>query len=253
MPTIHELVEHADRLLAADVGGDHGPNGLQVEGTREVRKIVSGVSACVDLFQRARERGADVVLVHHGILWDSLGAKPLTGGHGRRVRWIVESGMHLVAYHLPLDRHDELGNNVLAARSLGLSALQPWCEFRGAPVGFRGIFPEPVEPDELVRRCRETFEWEPLAFLEGPERIASVGIVSGGAQGEIHRAIADGLDAFVTGEVSEWVLHVAKEAGIHFLSCGHHATERAGVRALGERLAERFDLDHEFVDVPNPV
>lgn len=253
MPSIHELVEHADRLLAADVGGDYGPNGLQVEGTREVRRIVSGVSACVELFDRARELDADVVLVHHGILWESMGAKPLAGAFGRRVRSIVESGMHLVAYHLPLDRHGELGNNVLAARGLGLYGLEPWCEYRGAPAGFRGTFPEPVEPDELVRRCRETFGREPLAFLEGADRIATVGVVSGGAEGEIHRAIGDGLDAFVTGEVSEWVLHVAREAGIHFLSCGHHATERAGVRALGDHLAERFGLEHEFVDLPNPV
>ena len=250
---IRVLVDHCDELLDARSGEDYGPNGLQVEGTRDVRKVATGVSACVELFERARDAGADAVVVHHGVLWQGDGAQPLIGYYGRRMRSIVESGLHLVAYHLPLDRHLELGNNVLAARGLGLYALEPWGEHRGLPLGCRGRYPEPVAASAFVERCRTLFGQEPLAFLSGPDPIATVGVVTGAAPGEIRRAIDSGLDAFVTGEANEWVMNVAREAGIHFLACGHHATERLGVRALGEHLAARFGLEHLFLDVPNPV
>jgi dinuclear metal center YbgI/SA1388 family protein len=250
---IHALVDYCDQLLAAREGKDYGPNGLQVEGRREVRKIVTGVSASVELFERARDAGADAVVVHHGILWEFLGTKPIVGFQYRRLAVLIEAGLHLVAYHLPLDRHPELGNNALAARALGLYSLAPFAEYHGAPVGFRGDYPDPIAPEELVRRCRELFGQEPIAFLSGPEAIRRVGIVSGGAQGELYQAIDAGLDAYLTGEVSEWVMNVAREAGIHFLACGHYATERLGIRALGEHLAARFGLEHEFVDLPNPV
>lgn len=251
--TIEDLVEYCDRLLDARADKDYGPNGLQVEGRREVRKIVTGVSSCVELFELAREKQADAVLVHHGVLWEATGAKPLVGYRYRRLAALIEGGLHLVAYHLPLDRHPELGNNALAAKGLGLYGLEPFAEHHGAAVGFRGSYPEPVDPAELVRRCRDLFAQEPLAFLAGPDAIARVGVVSGGAQGEIHAAIDAGLDAFVTGEASEWVMNVAREAEIHFLACGHYATERLGIQALGEHLAERFGLEHQFIDLPNPV
>jgi len=250
---IRVLVDHCDELLDARSGEDYGPNGLQVEGTRDVRKVATGVSACVELFERARDAGADAVVVHHGVLWAGDGVQPLVGYHGRRMRSIVESGLHLVAYHLPLDRHPELGNSVLAARGLGLYALEPWSEHRGLPAGFRGRYPEPVAAFAFVERCRTLFGQEPLAFLSGPDPIATVGVVTGAAPDEVRRAIDSGLDAFVTGEAREWVMSVAREAGIHFLACGHHATERLGVRALGEHLAARFGLEHLFLDVPNPV
>jgi len=250
---IRRLVAYSDSLLDAQGGADFGPNGLQVEGNRPVRKIATGVSACVELFERAAAAGADALFVHHGLLWEFSGSKPLIGFHGRRIRSIIESGMHLVAYHLPLDRHADLGNNALAARRLGLESLEPFAEYKGSPVGWKGRFPKPIAVSDLSRRCVELFAREPLTFLFGPPSVKSVGIVSGGAQGEIYAAIDAELDAYVTGEVSEWVMNVAREAGIHFLACGHYATERLGIRALGEHLAERFELEHEFIDVPNPV
>ena len=250
---IRALVDYCDELLAARAGKDYGPNGLQVEGRRAVRKIVTGVSASVELFARARDAGADAVLVHHGVLWEFLGTQPIVGFHYRRIATLVESGLHLVAYHLPLDRHPELGNNALAARQLGLYSLEPFADYHGAPVGFRGRYPEPIAAAELVARCRRLFGQEPIAFLHGHDPLSTVGIVSGGAQGELYQAIDAGLDAYVTGEVSEWVMNVAREAGIHFLACGHYATERLGIRALGDHLAQRFGLEHEFVDLPNPV
>ncbi len=249
---IQTLVDYCDRLLASPGGHDFGPNGLQVQGEREIQKIVTGVSGCVELFERAREAAADAVLVHHGIFWENL-PRTLVGHQYRRVAALLASGMHLIAYHLPLDRHPELGNNILALKGLGLFAAEPFAEYHGTPIGFRGRYPEGLPVADLVGRCRALFGQEPLAFLAGPDSVATVGVVSGGAQGEIYQAIAAGLDAFVTGEVSEWVMHVARENRIHFLACGHHATERFGIRELGDHLAGRFGLEHEFIDVPNPV
>lgn len=249
---IRTLVDYCDRLLASPGSDDFGPNGLQIEGRREVHSLVTGVSACVELFERAQQEGADAVLVHHGLFWEGA-PRALVGHQYRRVATLIEAGVHLLAYHLPLDRHPELGNNALAVQGLGLYSVEPFAPYHGLSIGFRGRYPEPMPIDEFVARCRGLFEQEPLAFLAGPERVSTVGVVSGGAEGEIHQAIAAGLDAFVTGEASEWVMNVARENGIHFLACGHYATERLGVRALGEHLAQRFGLKHRFVDVPNPV
>jgi putative NIF3 family GTP cyclohydrolase 1 type 2 len=161
--------------------------------------------------------------------------------------------MSLVAYHLPLDRHPEVGNNALAARAFGLAELAPFAEYEGLPIGVRGRFPEPVPADELVARCARIFGQPPLVFPGGPDPVSTLGIISGGAQKELWAAVGAGLDAYLTGEASEWVMNVAREAGVHYLAAGHYATERLGIRALGEHLAERFGVEVEFVDVPNPV
>jgi len=252
--TVHRttLIAYLDELLDAQRGRDYGPNGLQVEGREEIGKIVTGVSSCQELFARAREAGADAVLVHHGIFWDGM-PRILTGVQYRRVAELIRGEMSLIAYHLPLDRHPEMGNNVLAARDLGLKSLEPFGLHEGLPIGFRGHFPFPVSPTELVERCKKTYAQDPLTFLEGPDPVKTVGIISGGAQREVYQAIDEGLDAYITGEVSEWVMNVAREAKIHYLACGHYATERLGIRALGEHLAGRFGIEAEFIDVPNPV
>ncbi len=247
-----ELVAYLDDLLDAGRGGDYGPNGLQVEGRREVRRLVTGVSACQELFEQAAAAHADAVLVHHGLFWSGM-PYPLVGVRFRRVAALIENGLNLIAYHLPLDRHPELGNNALGARAFGLTDLVPFAEHEGLPIGFHGRFPEPLSAEGLVERCRAVYDQEPRVFAGGPARVATLGIVSGGAQKELYAAIDAGLDAFVTGEVSEWVMNLALEAGVHFLAAGHYATERLGVRALGEHLAERFGIETRFVDVPNPV
>lgn len=246
------LVSYLDQYLDAQRGRDYGPNGLQVEGREEIRKIVTGVSACRELFVRARQAGADAVLVHHGIFWEGM-PRVLTGFQYRRVAELIRGEMSLIAYHLPLDRHPEIGNNALAGRDLGLVDLEPFGFHDGLPVGFKGRFPEPIPAAELVARARKVFAQEPLAFLEGPDPVRSLGIISGGAQRDFYSAIDEGLDAYVTGEVSEWVMNVAREARVHYLAAGHYATERLGIRALGEHLRERFGIEAEFIDVPNPV
>jgi len=247
-----ELVAYLDELLDVRHGRDYGPNGLQVEGRAEIRKVVTGVSACRELFVRAREAGADTILVHHGLFWDWM-PRQLTGFHFERVAELIRSGISLLGYHLPLDRHTEHGNNAVAARAFGLVDLEPFALHEGLPVGFKGRFPEPVAPERLVALSRQVYGQGPLAFLSGPAAVSTLGIVSGGAQKELYQAIDEGLDAYLTGEVSEWVMNVAREARIHYLAAGHYATERLGVQALGGHLAERFGLEVEFIDVPNPV
>lgn len=246
------LVAYLDEFLDAGSGRDFGPNGLQVEGRPEIRKIATGVSACLELFERAAALGADAVLVHHGILWD-FGPQRLVGFHHHRVAALVGAGVSLIAYHLPLDRHPRLGNNALACARLGLEQLVPFGMYEGLPVGFRGRFPSPVAAADLLRRCAETFGQAPIYLGRGPEQVASVGVISGGAQRELYQAIDAGLDAYVTGEAAEWVMNVAREAGIHYLACGHYATEVLGIQALGEHVARQFGADVEFVDVPNAI
>ncbi len=249
---LDELVAYLASYLDLEAVSDHGPNGLQVEGRGRVEKLVTGVSACGELFERAAGAGADAVLVHHGIFWE--GAPPeLTGFRYRRVAALIRSGLSLLAYHLPLDRHPEVGNNAVAARRLGLVDLAPFGRHRGVAIGFRGRFAEPLAPAALLARCAEVFGAEPLAFTAGPDPVATLGLVSGAAQELVHEAVAAGLDAYLTGEASEWVMNVARESGIHFLAAGHYATERLGVEVLGRHLGERFGLEVEFIDVPNPV
>lgn len=246
-----ELVRYLDGYLEVPAFSDDGPNGLQAEGRAEVRRVVTGVTASVALLEAAVEREADAVLVHHGILWK--GALPtLTGGFRERVRLLIENDLNLLAYHLPLDAHPEVGNNVQLARLLGLEGHEPAFDYGGrllgtvASAGGIGV-------EELAARLRERLGREPVVVAGGPARIERVGIVTGGAQRLLGEAIALGLDAYITGECSEMNYHEALEEGIHFLAAGHHATERGGPRALGEHLAQRFGLEVEFVDLPNPV
>jgi len=246
------LVAHLDRYLDAGAGRDYAPNGLQVEGRSEVGRLVTGVSASEELLAQAVARGADAVLVHHGLFWEGM-PRVLTGPMRRKVALLLRHEISLLGYHLPLDRHPEVGNNAVAARALGLVDLAPFALHEGLPTGFSGRFPAPVAATELVARCRGLFRQEPLAFLAGPDPLTTVGIVSGGAQREVHQAIAAGLDAYVTGEATEWVMATARENRIHYLAVGHHAGERLGVLALGEHLTRELGLEVTFVDVPNPV
>lgn len=249
-----QLVAYLDALLEAGKRRDFGPNGLQVEGRPEIRKVVTGVSACLELFQKARAANADAVLVHHGIFWEGM-ARTLTGFQFRRVAELVAGGISLIAYHLPLDRHPDYGNNAVAARRFGLDDVAPFALYEGLPVGFKGRFEEPVPAAELTARVQAVYGTnQPLTgFLAGPDPVRTLGIVSGGGQREVYAAIDEGLDAYVTGEASEWVMNVVREAGIHYFAAGHYATEVFGVQALGEHLAQRFGIEVEFIDVPNPV
>jgi dinuclear metal center YbgI/SA1388 family protein len=224
---------------------------LQVPGNDEIGTIVTGVSASAELFERAAEEGADLVLVHHGLFWGETG--PLDAQLKRRLKLLFDHDMALAAYHLPLDAHPEVGNNALICEALGLERAEPFGEHRGRSIGFVGRAEGGIELAELRERCRVAFGREPFGWEAGRETIRSVGIVSGGGASSFEEAIARGLDAFLTGEPAEPAMATAREAGVHFLACGHYATETLGVRRLGELLAKRFGVRHAFIDVPNPV
>jgi len=246
-----ELTRYLGDYLEAGAFQDYCPNGLQVEGRAEVNKVVSGVTASVELIEGAVERGADAIVVHHGIIWK--GANPTyTGGYRERVRLLLAHDINLYGFHLPLDAHPVVGNNVQLAATLGLTDYAPFGEYQGKSIGTVAQAGG-ISIAELTERVRKELQREPIVVAGGPARIERVGIITGGAQGELVQAIAHGFDAYITGECSEQNYHQAKEEGIHFVAAGHHATERGGPRALGEHLASQFGLDVEFLDVPNPV
>jgi dinuclear metal center YbgI/SA1388 family protein len=253
MPSLQTIVGHLDALLDPAAYDDYGPNGLQVPGREAVETVVTGVSANVELFTRAREEGADLVLVHHGLFWAGP-PRALDRAAKRRLQLLFDADMSLVAYHLPLDGHLEHGNNALLARAIGCEAHDPFARHRQATIGVAGRLPgDGIAPDELVARVRAATDREPLAFTDGPDRVRTVGIVSGAGADYLEDAIAGGLDAFVTGEPIERAMARAREAGVHFLAAGHYATETFGVRRLGDLLADRFGVRHVFIDVPNPI
>jgi dinuclear metal center YbgI/SA1388 family protein len=247
MADVDELVRSLDDLLEPAAFDDMGPNGLQVPGARQIDRVVTGVTAQRELFERAAEAGAQLVLVHHGLFWNfaPVGLTPLLA---ERLRPLFRHDIALAAYHLPLDAHAEVGNNALLADALGAAGHVAF-----ADVGRGATFAEPVPAAELFARVAEVTGREPLVFDSGPPEIRRLAIVSGGAASRLDRAVAEGYDAFVTGEPKENVMADAREAGIHFIAAGHYATETFGVRRLGDWLAERFGVEHLWVDIPNPV
>lgn len=245
------LVEEASRYLAVSGMPDYCPNGLQVEGRAEVRRIVSGVTASQALLDAAVEARADLVLVHHGYFWKSENPC-VVGSKQRRLKTLLTHEMSLLAYHLPLDVHPEVGNNVQLARRLGVQVEGPLEPGNPRSVGLVGSLPEPMEPLDFARRVALVLQREPL-LIEAARPIRRLAWCTGAAQGYIEQAIAAGVDAYLTGEVSESTVHSARENGISFLAAGHHATERYGVQALGDYLASRFSIEHRFIDCPNPV
>src|SRR3954452_18610867 len=253
MASLSEIVEHLDSLLDPAAYDDFGPNGIQVPGREGVETIVTGVSANVALFTGAREEDADLVLVHHGLFWAGP-PRPLDRATQRRLKLLFDADMSLAAYHPPLDGRLEHGNNALLAAAIGCEGWEPFGQHKRATIGVAGRLPaDGIAPDELVARVRGATGRDPLAFTDGPERVRTVGIVSGAGADYLEDAIAGGLDAFVTGEPIERAMARARESEVHFLAAGHYATETFGVRRLGDLLAARFGVRHVFVDVPNPI
>lgn len=248
---LHHLVAEADRYLESSRAADYCPNGLQVEGRAEVRRIVSGVTASQALLDAAVADGADLVLVHHGYFWKNEPAV-VVGMKRRRLATLLRHDISLLAYHLPLDTHPEVGNNVQLARRLGLVVEGPLEPGNPRSVGLVGTLPEALSPEAFAAQVATALGRVPL-LVEGDRPIRRVAWCTGAAQGYIDQAVAAGVDAYLTGEVSESTVHTAREMGISFLAAGHHATERYGVQALGDYLAGRFDLQHRFVDCDNPV
>ena len=248
------IIDYLDDLLDAGAFEDYGPNGLQVPGARDVSKVVTAVSAHQELFEQAAAAGAQMALVHHGIFWGS-GNGPIDERMKRRLKTLFDADLSLAAYHLPLDAHAEVGNNALICRALGFEPAAPFAAARGRPIGWIGRADgDGVAAGELIGRCRETFDRDDvLHFPGGPDLVRTIGVVSGGGDGYFGEAIDRGVDAFVSGEPSEPAMADAREAGVHFIAAGHWASETFGIRRLGEAVAARFGVEHEFIELPNPV
>jgi len=247
-----EIESHLAGLLAVDRFKDYGPNGLQVEGRAEVRRLVSGVTASLALIEAAVADGADAILVHHGLFWRGQDGR-ITGWMRQRLAPLLAHGINLFAYHLPLDAHPELGNNAQLGARLGLQAD---ARFGEQDLGWIGPAASGDTAAALAERARAALapSARPPLLLPGDGRpLRRIAWCSGGAQGHFEAAIAAGADAFITGELSEPQAHIARETGVAFLACGHHATERYGAPAVGAHLAERFGLAHRFIEIDNPA
>jgi dinuclear metal center YbgI/SA1388 family protein len=256
MPDRQEIVAALDALLSPQLFADFCPNGLQVEGRGSIRRVVTGVTASQALIDAAIEAQADAILVHHGYFWKGEDGR-VTGMKKRRLAALLAHDVNLIAYHLPLDAHPELGNNVQLAKRLGLVVTGP-LDPRGPyeksrVVGNTGELTVPDTAGRVAARVRQVLGSDVLHIGDPEAPVRTVGWCTGAAQGYIDQAVAAGVDMYITGEVSEQTVHVARETGIQFLACGHHATERYGVQAVGDWLAARFGVEHRHIDIPNPV
>ena len=248
-----QLESVLNELLSPHLIKDYCPNGLQVEGKSEVKKIITGVTACQDLIDRAIEEQADALLVHHGYFWKGEPAE-IRGMKYRRIKALIENGINLYAYHLPLDVHPTLGNNAKLAELLDIEVLGGLEEGNPNSVAIYGQLAQPLSGEELAARLSITLHREPLHIGDNaPKEIKTLGWCTGGGQDFIELAANKGLDAFISGEISERTVHISRELGIHYFSAGHHATERYGIKALGEYLSEKHNLDVTFIDIDNPV
>lgn len=242
-----ELQSYLNSYLKVPEFKDYAPNGLQVEGQEEIKTIVTGVTACQALIDEAIKLNADAILVHHGYFWKSE-PEVITGFKQKRIKSLLVNDINLFGYHLPLDAHEELGNNALLGKLWGLIDITP------LPGLVRlGKLSEAVSIDEFKSKVSTSLEREVLHLPGGKELVQTIAWCSGGAQGYINQAIEWNADVYISGEVSEQTTHLAKECGVHYLAAGHHATERWGIKALGEHLAKKFELQCYFVDIENPV
>ncbi|MBN2647413.1 MAG: Nif3-like dinuclear metal center hexameric protein [Thiotrichales bacterium] len=240
------LVSYLDQLLEVALYQDYAPNGLQVEGKVDIRRIVTGVTASQALIEAAIAQQADAILVHHGYFWKNEPAQ-IVGFKQRRIKALLQHDINLLAYHLPLDDHAELGNNAQLAKLWGLTVTE-----RSGLVCCADLA-EPLTVEDFYQKVSDSLEREPLWLKGGPAQLRRIAWCSGGAQGYVDRALALGADLYLSGEVSEQNCHFAVENGMHYFAAGHHATERLGVKALGEHLQQVFDLEVQFIDIANPV
>jgi dinuclear metal center YbgI/SA1388 family protein len=247
-----ELLSHIETLLEPERFRDYCPNGLQVAGTEHVQSIVSGVTASAALIEAAIDFGADTLLVHHGYFWKGEDPRVI-GIKQQRLKMLLDHDINLIAYHLPLDAHPELGNNAQLSALLDIE-VDGRISGTGEPaIAMCGCLSSPHSVPEFADRLWQALEREPLTIQAHDRPITTIGWCSGAAQGYIQQAAELGLDAFLSGEVSEQTVHLARELGINYFAAGHHATERYGVKALGEHLAMQFDVPHQFIDIDNPV
>ena len=252
MLQLHELSTYLNTYLRIQDFADFCPNGLQVEGRACVQKIATGVTANLALIEQAIAWDADCLLVHHGYFWKNERAE-VVGMKKRRLQALLQHNISLLAYHLPLDAHPIVGNNAQLARRLGIASLEPLQKSVKSPIGNIGSLTAPQDVQDFVAQCERSLDRTALHINAGPRQVQRIAWCTGGAQGLIEEAVAQQADVYISGEISEQTVHIARECGLHFIAAGHHATERYGVQALASHLEEKFMLQHQFFDIDNPA
>ncbi|MBU2916534.1 Nif3-like dinuclear metal center hexameric protein [Psychrosphaera sp. F3M07] len=247
-----QLTQYLNQLLNSNNINDYCPNGLQVEGKPEIGKIITGVTASERLIDAAIEHQADAILVHHGYFWKGE-SQVITGLKKNRLAKLLKHDINLLAYHLPIDVHSDLGNNAVLANLLGITNVVPVESVKPKGVLMQGKLSTPMSIDQFGQLVNSKLQREPLINAVNNELVSTIAWCTGGGQGYIDVAAELGVDVFLTGEASEQTIHSSREFGIHFVAAGHHATERYGVKSVGEHLANEFGLDVQFVDIHNPV
>ena len=252
MVNLADIVNWCDATLKATEFKDYAPNGLQIEGGSDVKRIMTAVTASDAAIEAAIAAGADVLLVHHGYFWKGE-PYPITGMRGRRIKKLIQFEISLLAYHLPLDAHPTLGNNAAIADLLCLQNIEPLDASERHPIGNIGHLEHALSPEVFQAQLAEIFGQNVVHLPADVAQIQRVGFCTGGAQDFIHKAAAAGCDAYISGEVSERTFYEAQELGLHYFACGHHATERYGVQRLGDAIAQQFGVDHRYFELNNPI
>ncbi len=252
MAKLQDIIQWCDQTLKSPEFKDYAPNGLQIEGKTEVRKILAAVTASQDAIDAAIRENADLLLVHHGYFWKGE-AYPITGMRGKRIKSLIQHDISLLAYHLPLDSHPSLGNNVAIADLLRLERIEALDPSERHPIGNIGYLNQPMPVEEFKKFVSEKLKFDAIHLPADKNMIEKVGFCTGGAQDFIVKAAEQGCDAYISGEVSERTFYEAKELGIHYFACGHHATERYGVQRLGQAMSEQFDIEYVYFELNNPI
>lgn len=248
------LVDYLNDRLGVGGYADYGPNGLQIEGSQRISRVAFSVSATREASEEAVRLKADALIVHHGLFWNFQQPKVLTGSHARRVFPLVRHEISLMAYHLPLDAHPEIGNAAVLARRIGLAGHAPFGDHQGAPTGVKGHFSPGLSAKSLQALLEKTLDHPVILASPDPGQVVqTLGIITGGANKDWHLALKEGLDGYLTGEISEHDWHDSQEAGIHMFAGGHHATEQFGIQALMEEIVARFQLECFFIPSGNPA
>ena len=248
------LVDYLNDRMSAEGYPDYGPNGLQIEGVRRISKLAFSVSATREAAETAVRLKADALIVHHGLFWTFQNPQVLTGPFSRRVFPLVRHDINLIAYHLPLDAHPEIGNAAVLAQKIGLAGLGPFGDHQGSPTGVKGHFSPGLSAKSLQKLLETTLNHPVILASPDPaQMVQTLGIITGGANKDWRRALKEGLDGYLTGEISEHDWHESQEAGIHMFAGGHHATEQFGIQALMKEVAARFSLECFFIPSGNPA
>ena len=252
MAKLQDIIQWCDQTLKSTEFKDYAPNGLQIEGKTEVRKILAAVTASQDAIDAAIRENADLLLVHHGYFWKGE-AYPITGMRGKRIKSLIQHDISLLAYHLPLDSHPSLGNNAAIADLLKLERIEALDPSERHPIGNIGYLNQPMPVEEFKKFVSEKLKFDAIHLPADKTMIEKVGFCTGGAQDFIVKAAEQGCDAYISGEVSERTFYEAKELGVHYFACGHHATERYGVQRLGQAISEQFDIEYVYFELNNPI